>query len=241
MAFLLVLAKESVAGERVYGLAMVWVHPYQTRVSTIDNMVRKLILLTSSGPNWPYMFMWFNGDVHQIPIPKEGHLSAMTEGMPSNVPCRRICQLEVHQLLHSGAQVVYPKGLNGCLVPVITSLPKSLSHGMIVLNDKPTFLQVDLSQFTMEEHESKAPFPGGDLTSISPTCPVMAPTPKAGSQVSMTMEVSELLSHGSSGHLQSSIGEFHQKGPVSMALGTPPSIGLEDPTKPVDTISQASP
>ena len=27
MAFLLILPKDSIAGERVYGLAMVWVHP----------------------------------------------------------------------------------------------------------------------------------------------------------------------------------------------------------------------
>ena len=112
--------------------------------------------------------MKFNGDACHIPLPKEGHLSAMTEGMSSNIPCRRICQLEVHQLLHSEAQVVYPKGLNGCLVLLITSLPKSLSHSMNVLSDEPTFLQVDLSQFMTEEHESKAPFPSGNSTSTTP-------------------------------------------------------------------------
>ena len=72
----------------------------------------------------------------------------------------------------------YPKGLKGCLVLVITSLPKSLAHGMNVLDDEPTFLQVDLSQFMIEEHESKALFPSSDSTSMSPTCPAMAPPPK---------------------------------------------------------------
>ena len=57
VAFLLILPKEGIAKERVYGLAMVWVHPYQARVSTIDNVARKLILLASSGPNWPYAFL----------------------------------------------------------------------------------------------------------------------------------------------------------------------------------------
>ena len=65
-------------------------------------------------------------------------MSTMMEGTPSNIPCRRICQLEVHQLLHSEAQVVYPEGLNGCLVLVTTTLPESLSHGMTMLDDKPT-------------------------------------------------------------------------------------------------------
>ena len=34
VAFLLVLPEEGVAEERVYGLTMVWVHPYQARLST---------------------------------------------------------------------------------------------------------------------------------------------------------------------------------------------------------------
>ena len=110
VAFLLILPKEGIAGGRVYGLAMVWVHPYQARVSTIDDAARKLALPASSGPDWPYAFMWFNRDAHHMPLPKEGHLSAMMEGTPSNIPCRRICQLEVCQLLHSEAQVVYPQG-----------------------------------------------------------------------------------------------------------------------------------
>ena len=39
MAFLLILPKEGVAGERVYGLAVVWVHPCQARVPTLDEVV----------------------------------------------------------------------------------------------------------------------------------------------------------------------------------------------------------
>ena len=140
VAFLLIFPEEGIAGGRVYWLAMVWVHPYQARVSTIEDAVKKLILLASAGPNWPYTFVQFNGDAHHMPLPNEGHLSTMIEGMLSNIPCRRICQLEVHQLLHSEAQVVYPKGLNGCLVPVIITLPEALSHGMTMLNDEPTFL-----------------------------------------------------------------------------------------------------
>ena len=110
-------------------------------------------------------------------LPKEGHLSATKEGMPSNISCGRIHQLEVHQLLHSEAQVVYPKGLNGCLVLVRTPLPESLSHSVTMLDDEPTILQVDLSQFMMEGHEPKAPFPGGGSTSTSPTCPAIVPPP----------------------------------------------------------------
>ena len=121
MAFLLILPKEGITGERLYGLAMVWVHPYQARVPTIEDMAKKLILLASAGPNWPYAFVQFNGDAHHVPLSKEGHLSTKMEGTPSNIPCQRIHQLEVHLLLHSEVQVVYPEGLNGCLVPVTTT------------------------------------------------------------------------------------------------------------------------
>ena len=126
VAFLLILPKEGIAGERVYGLTMVWVHPYQARVSIIDDAVRKLTLLASSRSDWPYMFVQFNGDTCHMPLPKEGHLSTMMEGTPSNILCRRSHQLEVHQILHSEARVVYPEELNGCLVQVIASLSKAI-------------------------------------------------------------------------------------------------------------------
>ena len=110
-----------------------------------------------------------------MPLPKEGHLSAMMEGMPNDILCRRLHQLEVHQLLHSEAQVVYPKGLNRCLVLVITTLPESMPHGVTMLNDEPTFLQVNILQFATEGCESKTLFLGGASTATSPMCPAMMP------------------------------------------------------------------
>ena len=62
----------------------------------------------------------------------------------------------IHQHLQLETQVVYLEGLNGSMVPVVTSLPELLTHGTNALNNEPTFLQVDLSQFTAEDHESKA-------------------------------------------------------------------------------------
>ena len=112
VAFLLVLPKEAVEGERVYGLTMMWVYPYQGRVSTIDDVARQLAQLTSTRPNWLYTLVWLNGDACHMPLPAEGHLSVMMEGNTSNVPCGKICQLEVCLLLGSGSQVVYPEGFN---------------------------------------------------------------------------------------------------------------------------------
>ena len=98
-----------------------------------------------------------------MPSPKEGHLSVMAEEFTSHVPYGRIQHLEVCQLLSSGSQVVYPEGLNGCQVLVITTLPESLSKGVTMLGGKSAFLQVDPSQSATKEQESKVLSLGGGL------------------------------------------------------------------------------
>ena len=98
----------------MYRLTMVWAHPYQARVSTLGTAAKKLTQLASTGPNWSYTLVQLNGDTCHVLLPKEGHLSVLVEKGTSHAPCRRIKQLEVCQLLGSGSQVVYPKGLNGC-------------------------------------------------------------------------------------------------------------------------------
>ena len=133
---------------------------------------------------------------------------------------------------------MYPKGMNGCLVLVITTLPESLSHTVPMLDDEPTFLQVDISQFTMDGHKSKTPFLGGGSTS-TPLMPWYGASPQS-SQVSMTMEVSELLSWVALDTSSQAFGCSTPKRPVSLALGAPPSLRLESSIKPVDTSSQVS-
>ena len=174
VTFLLVLPKEGAVGERVYRLTMVWVHPYQARVSTIDDMAKQLAQLASTGANWPYALVWLNGDAHHMPLPTEGHLGVMMEGNASNVPYGKIYQLEVCQLLGSGSQVVYLEGLNRCQVPVVMSLPESLSNGMTMLKGESTFLQVDLSQSATKEQESKDLSLGGGLSPTPTTSPTRA-------------------------------------------------------------------
>ena len=208
VAFLLILPKEGISGERVYGLAMVWVHPYQARVSTIDDTVRKLTLLASAGLNWPYMFVQFNGDAHHMPLPKEGHSSAMVEGTPSNILCRRICQLEVHQLLHSEAQVVYPKGLNRVFGSGKNHSAKITvrwhnytqwwaylpTSGHLTIHNGWTWVQ--------------DPFLSGGFKLYFPTHPATVPSPKAESCQHDHGGLWTPIT-GGSGHLWSSIGVFH--------------------------------
>ena len=85
-------------------------------------------------------------------------------------------------------------GLNGHEAPVIVLPPKSLARGTTLLGDEPTYLKVNIPQPTPEGQEPKAP-PYNSLSSpIQMPSPIKAPPPKAEREVSMTMEVRELLS-----------------------------------------------
>ena len=172
---------------------MVSVHPYKARLSTIDGAAKQLTHLASTGSNWSYTLGAAQWRCPSCASPYRGHLTVIMVEITSNIPYGEIHQLEVCQLLGSGSQVVYPEGLNGCQVPVITTLPEMLSNGMTMLKGESTFLQVDLSQSATKEQESKALSLGSGL---SPTLPQALPGPfllkwKANQYV---MEVSKLLS-----------------------------------------------
>ena len=117
VTFLLVLTEEGAVRDGVYRLSMIWVNPYQARVPTMEEAVKQLTTLVSTGPNWPYALVQLNGDTCYVPILREGHLSALVEGGTSSAACGRVSQLEVCQLLSSSSQVIYPVGLNGCESP----------------------------------------------------------------------------------------------------------------------------
>ena len=58
-------------GDRVYSLSPMWVHPYQAKVSTMEEAVKQLTPLISAGPDWPYALMWLNRDACHVPLPGE--------------------------------------------------------------------------------------------------------------------------------------------------------------------------
>ena len=62
-----VLPTQGAAEERVYRPTMVWVHPYQARVSILDDAAKQLTQLASTGPNWPYALVQLNGDATMCP------------------------------------------------------------------------------------------------------------------------------------------------------------------------------
>ena len=156
ISYLLVLTEEGAAKDRIYGLSTIWVNPYHARVPTMEEVVKQLTALVPMGSNWPYALVFLNGDTCHVPLTREGHLSGLVEGT-SSATCRRISHLEVHQLLSSNSQVVYPVGLNGCGGPAIASLPKSLAKGKNLLGGKPVYLKVDILQPILEGQELKVP------------------------------------------------------------------------------------
>ena len=116
--------------------------------------------------------------------------------------------------------MVYPEGLDGCQVLVIMTLPESLSNGVTMLKGESTFLQVDLSQSATKEQGPKALSPGSGLSSTSATSPNRAFPPKVEGQISMTMEVSELLYWAVLDTPGLAFGSSIPKRPGSLALAT---------------------
>ena len=239
IAFLLVSAEEEATGDRKYDLSTIWVNPCQTRVHSMEEVVRELTAWVSSGPNWPYTFMWLNKDTHHAPRPKEGHLGILPQGGTGMNACRRISQMEVCQLLISGLQVTYLVGLNVWEDPIITTLPKSLVNGISLTGVGSIYLEVDILQPMAEQLDQKAS-PLGGCSSILIASPLKTTPPKPEREVSMTMEVRNLLSQAmldTSGHVS---GNSTPNRPNPLVILTLPPHKLRDLSRPVDTSSQLS-
>ena len=134
--------------------------------------------------------------------------------------------------------MVYLEGLNGHQMPVIMTLPESLSNGLTILEGETTFLQVDHSQSTTQEQEPKALSPGGGLSPTLEASPTRAFPPKVEGQISMTMEVSELLSWVALDTSGLASRSSNPKRPESLALATLLPLKLEDSARLVDTSSE---
>ena len=109
-----------------------------------------------------------------------------------------------------------------------------------MLKGESPFLQVDLSQPATKEQEFKILSLGSSSSTTLVASPTRAFLPKVEGQISMTMEVSELLSWvalDTSGHAS---GSSDPKRLESLALAISLSLKLEDSTKLVDTSSQVS-
>ena len=177
MAFLLILPEESIAGERTFGLAggvgtpLSSLHPY------FDSGMRKLTLLTSSGTNRSYAFVWSMGMPDMLP----------SLGRVILVPWLMGCQQHHVQMpplarSPSTSAVRNPSGVpwrtDGCLVPVVTSLPQWLAHGTKHWMMNPLSLS-DLSQFTAGDVSPRPQFLA-ELQSYFSPCILLWNIPQSG-------------------------------------------------------------
>ena len=240
VAFLLVLTTGCTEGDKVFGLSMIWVHLYQARLPTIEEAVKMLTPPLSTRSDCPYTLVWFNRDACHVPLPMEGQLSIQVMEGTSNAACKRVSQLQVCQLLSSGSQVVYPAGLNGCEVLLITFLPEPMAKRINLLGGEPISLKVDILQSNTEGPELKAPPLSSHLPSTSIASPVRPPLPKVEGEVSMTMEVRELLSQVGLDTSEHASGSSTPKRQEPVVLVTPLPIKPEDFPKAVDMSSQVS-
>ena len=129
--------------------------PHHTRTSTMEEAVEMLAACPSSGTNWPYtLAQLYEGSCH-APLPKDIHLGILPQGKLEETSCGWISQLDVHQLLSAGSQVVYPTGLNRQDEPIITILPEPLSSSISIIASKHLYLEIDIPP--LEESDTKAP------------------------------------------------------------------------------------
>ena len=123
---------------------------------------------------------------------------------------------------------------------MIASPPELLVKGIILLRGEPIYLKVDILQSIAEEPELKALPLGGHPSSILIASPVRPPPPRVEGEVSMTMEVRELLSQVVFYTSELVSGSSTPKRWEPMVLVTPLPTKLEDFPWPVDTSSQVS-
>ena len=233
MAYLLVCLGNTTE-DRQDGVSLVWVNPNKTRTSTMEEAVEKLAACPSSGTNWPYtLAQLYNGSGH-APLPKGKHLDILPQEKAEETSCGWINQLDIHQLLSAGPQVVYPSGLNGHDEPIITTLPELLSSGISVITSKHPYLEIDIPP--KGESNNKVP-PIGKVSIIQTTNPHKSPPHPEGS---MTAEVNHLLDQvimeaSSCESKQSSLEKITT---VAVTMSPPRKPEVTGP--PVNTSSQAS-
>ena len=235
MAFPLIVLGKTIKGEMAFGLATVWPHPHQAHLSSLDEAVRKLTLLIDIGNNWVYGFVQLNKDALHVPLSNQAHISAMIDGVLSRSACWHLCQLEVHKLLQCRDQVVYPKGLNRGLEPVLLSLPKLPIWDMATLGEpvcKPSLLQVDLFWVLLGDQTPIIPDPCRASTSPSSPHSVIECPCEITKCTSMATELQELLSWAVLDTTGPVSRDTTLRRPTSAALGAPLTIRAEDQLRP---------
>ena len=157
-------------------------------------------------------------------------------GKAEESPYGQISQLEVHQLLSAGPQVIYPVGLNGSNQPVTITLPELLHSGSSFTTDEHPHMRIDMPLLPPEEPECTTPPLGEAHSTPAATSPKTPLKPR----ISIGTEVDDLLTQAMADK-SSHKSEHSTTGNAATAEAVmSPSHKSEAPPLPVDTSSQAS-
>ena len=174
-----------------YDLTLVWISPHQAWASTTEEALGILSTCTSNGLDWPYVFIQLYEGANHVPLPKDKHLSVLSQGNLKS-PCGQISQLEVCQLLSAGPRVVYLVGLNRDDQSATIDLPEPLHSGSSVTNDDHPYIKNDIPSPTPVEQDNADP-PLGRMHTTPAITTLKTPW-KSG--VSLKAEMGNLLERG---------------------------------------------
>ena len=157
----------------------------------MEEALRILSTCTSNGLDWPYVFIQLYEGANHVPLPKDKHLSILSQGNVES-PCGQISQLEVCQILSARLWVVYPVGLNGDDQSATINLPGLLhSSSSVTINDH-LYIKIDIPSPTPVEKNHADPPLGRVHTTPAVT---MLKTPWKP-RISLRDEVGNLLEQG---------------------------------------------
>ena len=218
-----------------YGMALVWISPHQARASTMEEALEILSTCVYSGPDWPYVLSQLYEGTSHVPLPKDKHLSILSQGKAES-PHGQISQLEVCQLLSARPRVVYPMGLNGGDQSVTIDLPGPLHRGSSVTTNEHPYIKIDIPSPTPEEQE------GANLPLGREHATQVIPTPKTPwkPRVTLTAEVGELLTRGMTEDYDREPEHSAMAKELATEADISPPLKTEVPALPLDTSSQAS-
>ena len=232
MAYLLVKVEETSKVEG-YSMALVWISPHQAQASMMAEALEILSTCTPSGPNWPYILIQLYEGTNHVPLPKDKHLVILPQ---AESPCRQISQLEVHQLLSAGLQVVYLVGLNGGNQSATMDLPGPLHGGSSVTTNEHPYMKIDIPSPTPKEQDGADPPLDGGHTTQTIVMPKMPWKPR----VTLMAEVGELLTWGMTEDYNREPEHYTMQKELATKADISPPLKMEVPALPLDTSSQIS-
>ena len=111
--------------------------PHQAHLHTLEVVAHKLLLLADDSPDWLYAFVQMNDAVSHVPLSSEGHVGAMTDGVPTTNTCSWLHQLQVQMFMQHKNWLVCPEGLNGELKAMQFTFEELPLWNVAAIDDPP--------------------------------------------------------------------------------------------------------